>query len=135
VLRDQPPRLDGYRRPRPTIFDPHDERSVARFMRSFTRDEATGCWLWTRAKTRGGYGQMRAVGPAGLVVIRAHRFALAMKLGRWPSGLACHTCDNPPCVNPDHLFEGSASDNALDAFKKGRRRPGSGRLRPYKEPA
>ena len=51
-----------------------------------------------------------------------HRIALRAKLGRQlkPGFFACHTCDTPACINPNHLFEGSASDNSLDAKSKGR---------------
>ncbi|MBW4662041.1 MAG: HNH endonuclease [Drouetiella hepatica Uher 2000/2452] len=52
-----------------------------------------------------------------------HRLALAGKLGRpiAPGHWACHTCDNPRCINPDHLFEGRPQDNTQDCLQKGRR--------------
>lgn len=54
----------------------------------------------------------------------AHRAALAEKLGRPVEGVARHSCDNPPCINPDHLLEGTQADNINDAFERGRMRGG-----------
>lgn len=75
------------------------------------------CWEWDASKNNHGYG---------LVVINykiqtAHRFSYRLFKGEISDGLlVCHTCDNPSCVNPDHLFEGSMSDNIIDCVKKGR---------------
>ena len=52
-----------------------------------------------------------------------HRYSWIIHFGNVPDGLqVCHTCDNPPCVNPSHLFLGTAKDNAIDREKKGRRK-------------
>ena len=76
-----------------------------------------GCWIWTGAKARfGGYGRFFASGWHG-----AHRFAWELKHGPIPDKLlACHTCDNPPCCNPDHIFLGTHLDNFADMRAKGR---------------
>lgn len=50
----------------------------------------------------------------------AHRAALAAKLGRPVVGVTRHTCDNPPCVNPEHLIEGTQAQNLADAVRRGR---------------
>lgn len=82
-----------------------------------------GCWLWigTLAKGKwGGYGSIRL--PYGKGMIKAHRLSWEMRFGPIPKGLqVCHSCDNPACVRPDHLFVGTQSDNQKDCEKKKRR--------------
>ena len=81
--------------------------------------DGSGCWVWRGARNTSGYGHRTRNGR----VVNVHREMLERKLGR-PldvNELACHSCDNPPCVNPNHLFAGSASDNTRDMDAKGRR--------------
>lgn len=77
------------------------------------------CWEWDGELDSRGYGRIERSGRRWL----AHRIALALD-GRTPSvdRFACHTCDNPRCVNPAHLFIGTNRDNALDCIRKGRAR-------------
>lgn len=78
------------------------------------------CWLWTGATTHGGYGVI-SKGRAIEGDLRAHVLAYELTHGKVPDGMnVCHTCDNPPCVRPDHLFLGTQKDNVLDAIAKGR---------------
>lgn len=78
-----------------------------------------GCFEWKGAvNKKWGYGLFRSgPGTSGL----AHRFIYQHLNGTLSDEIfVCHTCDNPPCVNPDHLFEGTAGDNNRDRHKKGR---------------
>jgi len=76
------------------------------------------CWLWKGTK-RGGYGLFKEDPTRSHV--SAHRFAWTMVNGPIPSGLAiCHTCDVRACVNPAHMFLGTALDNNRDRKAKGR---------------
>jgi hypothetical protein len=88
---------------------------------TYVVDAATGCWEWQGRKNDNGYGMLTVDG----VETYAHRHFFALEHGPIPEGMkACHTCDNPPCVNPAHLFLGTTRDNAVDASAKGRTRNG-----------
>ncbi len=96
---------------------PHRYMStVERFDAQYMPIPEAGCWLWIGTKVKG-YGQFRADGSSQL----AHRYSLAQALGRQllPDMFACHKCDTPSCVNPDHLFEGTVQDNVDDLVRKG----------------
>ncbi len=76
-----------------------------------------GCWLWTGAKSTAGYGQLRFKGKTYI----ASRLSYQFNVGSIPAGMfVCHRCDNPPCVNPTHLFLGTHTDNMHDCSLKGR---------------
>ncbi len=83
-----------------------------------------GCWEWTGSHDDKGYGTFKV----GKRVRRPHRMVLEAKLGCTldPEVFACHTCDNPPCLNPDHLWAGTAQDNMRDCARKGRAGAGPG---------
>lgn len=77
------------------------------------------CWEWKGAKSHNGYGLFSI---RHATVIRANRMSWIIKNGFIPNGMfVCHKCDNPPCVNPSHLFLGTHSDNMQDMISKGRR--------------
>jgi len=77
----------------------------------------TQCIIAEKIKTDSGYGYFYRDG----VQVRAHRDAYEKAFGPIPEGLdVCHTCDNPSCINPEHLFVGTAKDNISDAKAKGR---------------
>src|SRR5437764_13267743 len=86
-------------------------------MSKILKDVSTGCWVWRGAIVRGGYGTIYFRGKYR----RAHRVAWELYKGEIPLGMkACHMCDNPPCINPSHLFLGTNHDNVLDKVRKNR---------------
>ena len=82
--------------------------------------KTSSCWIWTGSKNRKGYGQM-SFGRRGTKPVQAHRASWCIHFVYLPKGLwVLHRCDNPSCVNPRHLFLGTAQDNTDDMFRKGR---------------
>lgn len=110
--------------------DPTAPDHIARrLMNGIVEINGHGCWIWGRAISAG-YGTMTV----SRKTVRVHRLALALALGRDETGLeeVCHDCpggDNPLCVNPGHLFEGTHGDNVRDAVAKGRARAPVGPVR------
>lgn len=94
----------------------------ARFWAKVDKSDETGCWVWTGARGQHGHGHFWLGDRVG----RAHRFSWELANGPIPQTdgyhgtCVCHRCDNPPCVNPAHLFLGSHKDNLSDAGRKGR---------------
>lgn len=81
------------------------------------------CHLWTRYKTHNGYGRITIRGKK----MRTHRLAWEYENGEIPEGMyVLHKCDNPACVNAEHLFLGSHQDNMEDMRRKGRGKQGGG---------
>ena len=75
------------------------------------------CWPWQGSRTNRGYGRIKIRGRQ----TGAHRLSYRLHNGPFPAEmLICHRCDNPPYVNPAHLFLGTAQDNSDDATRKGR---------------
>lgn len=76
-----------------------------------------GCWEWRAGKFSNGYGQFWAYGTQ----VGAHCMAYELYVGPIPDGMmVCHTCDQKACVNPNHLFIGTGTDNMQDMIRKGR---------------
>jgi hypothetical protein len=89
-----------------------------RFWTKVVKGDEDACWEWLGYKDYRGYGSLwdNSLGRN----IFAHRVAYFIKHGKYPDNYACHTCDNPPCVNPNHIFDGTPFDNTMDMMAKGR---------------
>lgn len=102
-----------------------------RFFRYAMPEPMSGCWLWTAAVDKSGYGEI-AVGRRSK---RATHVSLLLHGVDIPPGMcALHRCDNRVCVNPDHLFVGTRLDNARDMIAKGRGRWPGHRNHPKAKP-
>lgn len=79
--------------------------------------DGEGCWIWLGSSDKDGYGIKRFNGKQG----RAHRASYFSFKGEIPEGMCvCHKCDKPSCINPEHLWLGTISDNSIDMYEKGR---------------
>lgn len=96
-----------------------DESATVRFLKRLP--SGTDCWEWPGARNKAGYGVFVTGGRSNQTRYLAHRVSFVIHKGQLPDGmLVCHTCDNPPCCNPDHLFMGDGWANMRDAVAKGR---------------
>jgi hypothetical protein len=97
------------------------KRQLRQFWSKVKITDTCSCWEWQASRRRArpgqlGYGQIKIGGR----VLPAHRVAFAMVHGYYPEGMVMHCCDNPICVSPGHLKEGTHNENMLDMRRKGR---------------
>lgn len=93
-----------------------------------------GCWYWLGHVCKDGYGQITIRTDDNRYTSKAHRIAYQICKGDIPKGMyVLHSCDNPRCVNPDHLSVGTQKDNIKDMFQKGRSRSQRRRLNSLKK--
>jgi hypothetical protein len=92
--------------------------TLERAMLNVEPDANTGCWLWSGGMFSSGYGRLSYKGKSRL----AHRFVYEQMRGTIPHGFfALHKCDTPACVNPAHIFIGTAAHNQADCVTKQRK--------------
>jgi hypothetical protein len=93
-----------------------------RFWARVSVGDAESCWEWAEGRTAAGYGETWGGGN----VLYTHRVAWELAHGPIPPGMyICHTCDNPPCCNPAHLFVATPQQNVDDKVAKGRQSRGT----------
>ena len=91
----------------------------ARFWESVDIQGPDDCWEWQGSRLPSGYGQLHIWGDKNHLY--AHRVTWEIAHGPVPDDLdICHSCDNPPCCNPAHLWAGTAKQNTWDSIRKGR---------------
>lgn len=96
----------------------NNKRFKYRFEYLFKKNEKNNCWEWLKSTNKKGYGYFQI---NALPAFPAHRVSYELYKGEIPEGMCvCHSCDNPKCVNPDHLWLGTIKENNLDRDKKGR---------------
>jgi hypothetical protein len=94
----------------------YHEITIKRFLHKV--DNKNACWTWKGNVSKHGYGVSSYRSKSTL----AHRLSWILFRGNLPKDLdVCHHCDNPKCVNPEHLFLGTAKDNVMDCFNKKRK--------------
>jgi DNA-binding XRE family transcriptional regulator len=96
------------------------EDAEIRFWKKVQKSDDNNCWIWLACRQgNNGYGYFRISKDLGHTV--AHRYSYELHKGKIPDGMIiCHSCDNPICVNPNHLFTGTHQTNAIDREKKRR---------------
>ena len=88
-----------------------------RFDEKYVPVTESGCWLWTACTNKKGYGRLSYKGKLGY----AHRIAYQLHKGDIPEDmLVLHDCDNPTCVNPEHLHLGTNADNMIEMYQRNR---------------
>jgi len=107
---------------------PSIEVKVAKFWDRVKRSDSNACWPWTGCVMPFGYGRYIPI-KRDRRIQTAHKFAIISSGVLVPNGMCVlHTCDNPPCCNPNHLYVGTYKQNAMDKVARGRQSRARGEL-------
>jgi len=102
-------------------YDTHTQNAKARFDTKYTIQQ-DGCWSWNPYRDSDGYGSFTININKHKYTLRAHRYSWVIANQQdWPADkpVARHTCNNPCCVNPDHIVPGTVSENTFDSIRAG----------------
>jgi len=106
-------------KPKHSVYDLLIDGLIERFSRHYKNDPISGCWVWTSGLNKYGYGKFKLAGKT-LIASRAAK-EIFHGMPDDSDMLALHKCDNPSCVNPKHIYWGTAKDNAEDIDRRNRR--------------
>lgn len=91
---------------------------LVRFWKNVSKTKT--CWIWKGSLISQGYGAIHVNGKT----VKAHRFSYELHKGPIPAGLlACHSCNNRACVNPNHIYAGTHQENSRDMVRSNRHKP------------
>jgi hypothetical protein len=103
--------------PESPVIPHYREKHFRKLMTNYVVDPLKGCWEWQAVLSKEGYARISFDARSDY----GHRVAYIVFKGKIPDGLCvCHTCDNPKCINPDHLWLGTHQQNMEDRDRKGR---------------
>ena len=109
-------------------INPNLNKAIERFWKKVSKSpglDMGDCWEWVGSRTRGGYGGLTFCGKIKVATHVAYFLTTGYMPDASKGDVLCHVCDNPPCVNPDHLFLGDRTINIADMHAKGRHVKGS----------
>ncbi len=123
MVEDRKKRVEGGVIDFKKLCEPFPPERVALFLDKVIPEPNSGCWLWIGSTNRHGYGNFWHDGKCH----KAHRFSYMAFVSQIPDGKdIMHKCDVRCCVNPEHLAPGTALQNVVDMWRKGRARPSRG---------